>query len=160
MCPRWGPRRWSLLLLRGFLLWLLLLLCSPGLCLLFLLLLLCLRLLLCSLRLPLLAPPSSSLAPSLSGFVAPGWGSAPAVSMGHPLAPGPQLSLFRPFTVSDPPLLSSASASFSSAAGPLGFASAASGSASGHAGFTPQPGPSSSLPPQSDSSATPSAPPL
>ena len=103
---------------------------------------------------PLLAPPSSSFSSSapLSGFVAPGWGSAPAVSVGHPLAPGPQSSLFCPFTVSDPPLLSSAaasaplgSASFSSAAGPSGLASAASGSASGQAGFAPQPGPSSSL---------------
>ena len=99
--------------------------------------------------------------------MAPGWGSAPAVSVGHPLAPGPQPSLFRPFTVSDPPLLSSESASaplgsalFSSAGGPFGFASAASDSTSGHAGFAPQPCPSSSLPPRSDSSAAPSAPPL
>ena len=113
---------------------------------------------------PLLAPPStasSSSDPSLAGFAAPGWASAPTVQV------GPPPSLFRPFTVSDPPLLSSvsasaplASASFGSAAGPSGFASAASGSASGHAGFVPQPGPSSSLPPRSEVSAAPSAPPL
>ena len=120
---------------------------------------------------PVLAPPSSSFfssaPPVLSGFVAPGWGSSPAVSVVPPLAPGPQPSLFRPFTVSDPPLISAASASaplsstlISSAAGPSGFASAASGSASGHAGFPPQHGPSSYIPLQSDSSAAPSAPPL
>ena len=83
--------------------------------------LLCLQLLLCSLRLPL---PSL---PYLSGFVAPGWGSTLVASMGPPLVPGPQPSSFRPSTVSDPPLLSSASssaplssASISSAAGPSG----------------------------------------
>ena len=52
-----------------------------------------------------------------------------------------------PFTVSDSQLLSSASAS-----APL------SSAASGHAGFPPQPGPSSYIPPWSDSSAAPSAP--
>ena len=61
---------------------------------------------------PLLALPtaSSSSDPSLAGFAAPSWGSAPTVPVGPPLAPGPQPSLFRPFMVSDPPLLSSASA--------------------------------------------------
>ena len=120
---------------------------------------------------PVLAPPSSSLLslapPALSGFVAPGLGSSPAVSVVPQLAPGPQPSLFRPFTVSDPPFISSTStsaplrsSSLSSAASPSGFASAASGSVSGHAGFPPQPGPSLYLPPQSDSSTAPSAPPL
>ena len=118
---------------------------------------------------PVLAPPSSpffsSAPPALSGFVAPGWGSSLALSVGSPLVPGPQPSLFRPFTVSDTPLIFSASAlaplssaSFSSAAGPSGLASTASGSTSGHAGFPPQPGPSSYIPPRSDSSAAPSAP--
>ena len=129
---------------------------------------------------PVLAPPSSSLfslaPPAFSSFVAPGLGSYLGVSVAPPLAPGPQPSLFRPFTVPDPPLFSSASASaplgsapISSAAGPSGFvsaacpsglASAASGSASGHAGFPPQPGPSSYVLPHSDSSVAPSAPPL
>ena len=69
--------------------------------------------------------------------------------------------------MSDPPLLSSASASAplssalpGSAAGTSGFVSAASGSAFGHTGFAPQPGPSSDFPPFSGASATPSAPPL
>ena len=119
---------------------------------------------------PLLAPPtasSSSSDPSLAGFVAPVWGSAPVVPVGPPLAPGPQPSLFCPFTVPEPPLISSVSASaplgsvsFGSAAGPPGFVSTASGSKSGRAGFTLQPGPSSSLPPSSEGSAAPSAPPL
>ena len=85
---------------------------------------------------PLLAPPFSSLfslaPPALSDFVAPGLDSSPAVSVVPPLAPGPQPSLFHPFTVSDPPLISSASAlaplssaSLSSAVGPSGFASSA-----------------------------------
>ena len=109
----------------------------------------------------------SSAPPALSGFVAPDLGSSLAVSVVPPLAPGPQPSLFRPFTVSDPPFISSASASaslssasISSAAGPSGFSSAASASASGLAGFPSQPGPSSYIPPQSDSSEAPSAPPL
>ena len=120
---------------------------------------------------PVLAPPSSSLLysapPALSGLVAPDLDSSPAVSVDLPLAPGPQPSLFRPFTVSDPPFISSASASaplssasLGSGAGPSGFASAASGSVSGHAVFPPQPGPSSYIPPQSYSSVGPSAPPL
>ena len=89
------------------------------------------------------------------------------VSAVSQLPTGPQLSLFRPFTVSDPPLLSSASASaplssasLGSTAGPSGFASAASGSAFGHTGFAPQPGPSSGFPPLSGDSATLSAQPL
>ena len=100
-------------------------------------------------------------------MVAPALGSSPAVSGVPPLPPGSQPSLFCPFTVSDPPLLSSASASaplssasLSSTAGPSGFASATSGSTSGHAGFPPQPGPPSYIPPLSSSSAAPSAPPL
>ena len=99
---------------------------------------------------PMLAPPSSSFSssapPPLSGFMAPGWGSTPAASMGPPLVPGPQPSLFRPLRFLTQ-LLSSASAS-----APL------SSAASGHAGFPPQPGPSSYIPPWSDSSAAPSAP--
>ena len=119
---------------------------------------------------PVLAPPSSSLfslaSPALSALVAPALGSSLAVSGVPPLPPGPQAFLFRPFTVSDPPLLSSAyasaplsSASVGSAAGPSGFASAASGSASGRAGFPPQPGRSTYIPPQSCSSVAPSTPP-
>ena len=118
---------------------------------------------------PVLAPHSSSFfssaPPALSALVAPALGSYPAFSGVPPLPQGPQPSLFRPFTVSDPPLLSSASvsaplssASLGSAAGPSGFASAAFGSASGHAGFPPQPGPSSYIPPPSGSSAAPSTP--
>ena len=52
------------------------------------------------------------------------------------------------------------SALFGSTAGRSGFTCTASGSASGRAGFAPQPGPSSSLPPRSEGSAAPSAPPL
>ena len=118
---------------------------------------------------PLLALPtasSSSSDPSLAGFVASVWGSAPAIPVGPLLAPGPQPSLFRPFMVSDPPLISASasaplgSALFGSATGSSGFVSAASGSASGRAGFAPQPGPLWSLPPRSESSVAPSAPPL
>ena len=118
-----------------------------------------------------LTPPSSSLlssAPSvLSGLSAPALGSSPVISAVPQLPPGPQPSLFQPFTLSDPPLLSSVSAlaplgsaSLGFTAGPSGFASAASGSAFGHTGFAPQPGPSSAFPPFSGDSATPSAPPL
>ena len=116
-------------------------------------------------------PPSSSFlsaAPSArSGLSAPALGSSLVVSATPQFPPGPQPSLFRPFTVSDPALLSSASVSaplsstpLGSAAGPSGFASTASGSAFGHTGFAPQPGPSSAFPPLSGDFAAPSAPPL
>ena len=114
--------------------------------------------------------PSSSLlslaASALSDMSAPALGSSTVVLAVPQLPPGPQPSLFRPFTVSDPPLLSSVSASASlssaslgSATGPSGFASAASGSSFSHTGFAPQPDPSA-FPPFSGDSATPSAPPL
>ena len=118
-----------------------------------------------------LSPPASSVLSSapfaLPVLSAPALDSSPVVSEIPRLAPDPQPSLLHPFTVSDPPVLSAASAlpqfSFAplgSAAGPSGFASAASGSAFGHAGSTPQSGPSSAFPPLSGASATPSAPPL
>ena len=117
------------------------------------------------------SPPSSSLfssAPStLTVLSAQALDSSPVVSEIPRLPSGPQPSLLHPSTVSDPPVLSAASASapFASAplgstTGPSGFASTASGSAFGHAGFTPQPSPSSAFPPLSGDSATPSAPPL
>ena len=112
---------------------------------------------------PLLAPPSSSSwGSSVSGVVAAGVGAAPAVPVGAPLAPDPPPSLFRPFAVPEPASVSLASAPaplgsapFDSTAGPSGFASAA-----GPSGFAAAPGPSSAVPPRSDASAGPSAPPL
>ena len=109
-----------------------------------------------------LSPPASSLLPS-----APALDSSPVVSEIPRLPTGPPPSLLHPFPVSDPPVLSAASAlppfssvPLGSAAGPSGFASPASGSAFGHAGSAPQPGPSSAFPPLSGASATSSAPPL
>ena len=111
---------------------------------------------------------STCLFPLFFGSSCTLWlGLSPAVSVVPQLPPGPQPSLFRPFMVSDPPLLSSAStsaplssASLGSAAGPSGVASAASGSTYGHAGFPPQPGPPPAIPPPSSDSAAPLAPPL
>ena len=118
-----------------------------------------------------LSPPASSLLPSAPFawpvFSAPALDSSPVVSEIPRLPTGPPPSLLHPFPVSDPPVLSAASAlppfssvPLGSAACPFGFASPASGSAFGHAGSAPQPGPSSAFPPLSGASASPSAPPL
>ena len=116
----------------------------------------------------MLPTPSSSLSPApsaLFGLSAPALGSSPVVLVVSQLPPGPQPYPFRPFTVSDPPLLSFASASaqlssvsHGSTAGPSGFPSTASSSVFGQAGFASQPGPSSAFPPLSSNSVTPSAP--
>ena len=118
-----------------------------------------------------LSPPASSLLSSAPFawpvLSAPALDSSPVVLEIPRLPMGPSPSLLHFFPVSDPPVLSAASAlpPFSSAllgsaAGPSGFASSSSGSAFGHAGSAPQPGPSSAFPPLSGASATPSAPPL
>ena len=118
-----------------------------------------------------LSSPASSVLSSapvpMPVLSAPALGSSPVVSEIQRLPTGPPPSRLHPFPVSDPPVLSTASAlpQFSSAplgsaVGPCGFSSASSGSAFGHAGSTPQPGPSSGFPPLSGASATPSAPPL
>ena len=80
---------------------------------------------------------------------------------------GPHTFLLHPSPVSDPPVLSAASAlppfcsaPLGSAAGPSGFASSSTGSDFGPGGSAPQPGPSSAFPPLSGASAPPSAPPL
>ena len=118
-----------------------------------------------------LSPPASSLLSSAPFawpvLSAPALDSSPVVSEIPRLPTGPPPSLLHPFPVSDPPVLSAASAlppfssaPLGSAAGPSGFASFSSGSTFGHAGSAPQPGPSSAFPPLSGASATPSAPPL
>ena len=118
-----------------------------------------------------LSPPASSLLSSapfaLPVLSAPALDSSPVVSESPRLPTGPPPPLLHPFPVSDPPVLSAASAlppfssaPLGSAAGPFGFASASSGSTFAHAGSAPQPGPSSASPPLSGASASPSAPPL
>ena len=116
-----------------------------------------------------LSPPASSLLSS-APFAwpvssAPALGSFPVVSEIPRLPSGPHPSLLHPSPVSDPPVLSVASAlppfcsaPLGSTAGPSSFASSSTGSAFGLGGSAPQPGPSSAFPPLSGASATPSAP--
>ena len=117
-----------------------------------------------------LSPPASSLLPS-APFV---WPVSSAHALGSSLVVRGFHGCLRVLTllcctlspVSDPPVLSAASAlppfcsaPLGSAAGPFGFASS-TGSTFGPGGSAPQPGPSSVFPPLSGASAAPSAPPL
>ena len=94
-------------------------------------------------------------------------GSSPVVSGIPRLHSGPRTSLLHPSPVSDPPVLSAASAlppfcsaPLGCAAGPPGFASSFTGSGFGPGGSAPQPGPSFAFPPLSGAAVPPSAPPL